>query len=207
MSSKPGQGRRFDLEEALDAALRMFWQHGYDGVGVAGLARAMGISVSSLYAAFGSKQELFEATLGYYQRRYGTFAERAFETSSRMVDFSRTILGSAAESFTAEDLPKGCYVISGSTSLSPEAAQLAARISRVRNENVRAITTHLRERFGGELASAGVDAEAISRLLSAVLQGMSQQSIDGASRDELYRVARVATRSIGALFEDVPLGD
>jgi AcrR family transcriptional regulator len=201
MSSKPGQGRKFDLDEALDAALREFWRHGYDGVGVAGLAHVMGISVSSLYAAFGSKRALFESTIDYYQRVYGNFAEDAFEVSSSAREFCRNILQRASESFTVEDLPKGCYVISTSTSLSVEAEQVAANISRLRGSNIGAITTHLHSRFGDELAGAGVDAEAISRLISAVLQGMSQQSIDGAGKEQLDLIAQTATRAIDALLE------
>ncbi|WP_213280715.1 TetR/AcrR family transcriptional regulator [Cellulomonas hominis] len=200
MSSKPGQGRKFDLDDVLDAALRLFWRHGYDGVGVARLAQAMDISVSSLYAAFGSKQGLFLAAVEHYQSHYGNFAGRAFASSSGVREFGTVFLDAAAKSFTADDLPKGCFVISSSTSLSPEASELAARISRMRNDNLEAITAHLRESFGDELAAAGVDAEAVSRLLSAVVQGMSQQSVDGASAAQVALVARTAAGAIEAML-------
>ncbi len=202
MVSKPGQGRRFDLDIALDAAMRRFWRHGYDGVGVAALADAMGISVSSLYAAFGSKQALFEATLAYYGTHFGNFAQSAMSTSVSARDFGRRILHLAAEDFTRKDLPKGCYVISSSASLSAEATYVSQALSHLRNENIDAIGEYIRGRFPDDLEAAGVDAETVSRFICAVLQGMSQQSMDGASRGQLEHIASTAASAIDSVFRD-----
>jgi AcrR family transcriptional regulator len=44
----------------------LFWEQGYDATGVADLTRAMGITPPSLYAAFGSKEELFRRAVARY---------------------------------------------------------------------------------------------------------------------------------------------
>ena len=59
MSGKPGQGRKFHLEDALEAAMIVFWAHGYEGASMAELTRAMGIKAPSLYKAYGSKKICF----------------------------------------------------------------------------------------------------------------------------------------------------
>ena len=61
-----GRPREFDVEQALDQALEVFWRNGYEGASISELTQAMGISPPSLYAAFGNKEGLFRKTLDRY---------------------------------------------------------------------------------------------------------------------------------------------
>ena len=61
-----GRPRGFDEDAALDAAMRLFWQQGYEATGVADLTKAMGITTPSLYTAFGNKDELFRRAVDRY---------------------------------------------------------------------------------------------------------------------------------------------
>ncbi len=61
-----GRPRAFDRDAALDAATEMFWRRGFSATSMADLCEAMGISAPSLYAAFGSKEDLYEAALKHY---------------------------------------------------------------------------------------------------------------------------------------------
>src|SRR5690606_26257896 len=75
--ARRGRPRSFDREEALRAALRVFRERGYEGTSVAELQDALGISPPSLYAAFGSKEELFREAVELYRGRIRAAAERA----------------------------------------------------------------------------------------------------------------------------------
>src|SRR5579872_2871275 len=65
-ASAPGRPREFDPADALDAALRVFWEKGYDGASLSDLTEAMGITCPSMYAAFGDKEALFRKVLDRY---------------------------------------------------------------------------------------------------------------------------------------------
>src|SRR6478609_6980482 len=62
-----GRPREFDLDEALGAALRVFWTKGYEAASMTELTEAMGITKPSLYAAFGNKEQLFHKALDLYE--------------------------------------------------------------------------------------------------------------------------------------------
>ena len=66
----PGRPREFDEDEALERALEVFWEHGYEATTLRALCDAMGISRPSLYAAFGDKAELHDLALARYVERY-----------------------------------------------------------------------------------------------------------------------------------------
>src|SRR5688572_25521633 len=72
-----GRPRTFDRGIALEAALHVFWRHGYDTTSLAELTAAMKITPPSLYAAFGSKKELFLEAVALYVERYGASPARA----------------------------------------------------------------------------------------------------------------------------------
>jgi TetR/AcrR family transcriptional regulator, transcriptional repressor for nem operon len=65
-NSGMGRIRKFDVEEALDVALEMFWQQGFDGTPIQALCHAMDLQPGSVYAAFGSKRDLFVAAVRRY---------------------------------------------------------------------------------------------------------------------------------------------
>src|SRR5450755_342863 len=77
-----GRPREFDIEEALDRALRVFWRKGYEGASLPDLTAAMGINRPSLYAAFGNKEELFRKALDRYTEGTGSVWREALSRPS-----------------------------------------------------------------------------------------------------------------------------
>ena len=61
-----GRPREFNLDKALNRALKVFWRKGYEGTSLIDLTKAMNINRPSLYAAFGNKESLFRKVLDRY---------------------------------------------------------------------------------------------------------------------------------------------
>jgi AcrR family transcriptional regulator len=192
-----GRPRSFDRDEALARATMVFWKHGYDATSVAQLTEAMGIGVPSMYAAFGDKRALFEEALVHYMKTYGSFMGRLFEKP-----FERSVragiaqlLRDAAAMFTSSEHPRGCMLITAATNCAPESATIAKRLRDLRASTVRALEARIEGAIASGELPADTDARALALYISTVLQGLSAQARDGATRAELETIVDTALRA------------
>ncbi|WP_030179090.1 TetR/AcrR family transcriptional regulator [Streptomyces sp. NRRL S-813] len=185
-----GRPRSFDRATALEKALLAFWEHGYEATSVSDLTRVMGIGAPSLYAAFGDKQALFAEVVREYGERYGAFGDRALaEEPTARAAVERTLREAAVE-YTDPGHPHGCLVIHAATNCTtPEVEQL---LRERRNANIAAFESRIRADVAAGELPPDTEAGALARYVGALIQGMSQQARDGASREELEALAEIA---------------
>ena len=126
-----GRPRGFDVDEALDAALVVFWRQGYDGTTLTDLASAMGINRPALYAAFQGKKELFVRAIDRY---YAVDAARTFQVLEEPTAWTVTeqYLLRSIEQLTNPGRPLGCFVLQSALVCSEENADIAALMARQR---------------------------------------------------------------------------
>src|ERR1700760_3494444 len=74
----PGRPKGFIPDEALDRAVEMFWEHGYEGVDVDRIPRAVNVTKPALYRAFGDKSTLLLRAVERYALMYGAPKMAAF---------------------------------------------------------------------------------------------------------------------------------
>ncbi|MGW3104049.1 TetR/AcrR family transcriptional regulator [Streptomyces sp. NPDC001100] len=185
-----GRPRSFDRTTALGRAVLAFWEHGYEATSVSDLTRAMGIGAPSLYAAFGDKQALFAEVVEEYGTRYGSFADRALAEEPTARAAVARILREAAAEYTAPGRPHGCLVIHAATNCTTPEVEESLRARR--NANLAAFERRIAADVAAGELPQDLDAAALARYAGAVVQGMSQQARDGASRAELEALAEIA---------------
>lgn len=185
-----GRPRNFDRDQALDVGMRLFWRHGYEGVSVNDLTAALGIAPPSLYAAFGSKADLYRAAVQRYET-LSSFADAPGVASARTLEEAvRGVLLAGIDSVTGRHRERGCMISDGLASCGEANADLAAYLASRRLAMRRDLA---------KLFSRWVDkdrARSVARYVAALLQGFSIQARDGASAAELRAVVDIACNSI-----------
>ncbi len=189
-----GRPRTFDTEKALDRALRVFWRKGFEGTSLAELTKAMGINRPSLYAAFGSKEELFRKVLDRYAEGPAAYVREALnEPTARAV--AQRLLEGTVDVVTDRRNPRGCLLVQGALACGETAESIRKELASRRSAGEAAV----RRRFEHALAEGDLPAEAnpadLARYLLAVIHGMAVQAAGGASREELRWVAAMALRA------------
>lgn len=186
-----GRNREFDVNQALDAALCVFWRKGYEGVSYTDLTQATGVERPALYSAFGNKEALFRQVLTRYYEHYLNFFPAALELpTSREV--AAHILRSAAELHTRYPDRKGCLGVHGALAGSDDAEPIRRALIDVRADG----EASLRDRFErakeeGDLPK-NANCAALAAFVMAVTHGMAVQAKAGFSRDMLEAVAEQA---------------
>ncbi|WP_207477320.1 TetR/AcrR family transcriptional regulator [Arenibaculum pallidiluteum] len=188
-----GRQATFDRNEALDIALDLFWRHGYEGVSVADLTKAIGIAAPSLYHAFGSKADLYREVLRHYGSNGMSPDEIAAAPSSQ--DAARLMLERGIAAVTTPGRPLGCMISSGMLMSSPENADLVAELRRLRASLREALQRRIARDVEEGLLPETTDAPSLARFFAAVLQGISVQALDGATAAELRAAAAAALRA------------
>ena len=179
-----GRPREFDLDEALAAALRVFWTKGYDGASLTDLTEAMGVTRPSLYAAFGNKEALFRKALDLYEREKLAYVGEALKAPTSREVAERLLRGALAMQ-TSECEPKGCMRVIGSVSCGPEAESIREDLMQRRQSSQRALCDRMRRaKEEGDLPG-GTDVDGLCAYLGAILGGMAIQAGSGAPREQL----------------------
>ena len=182
-----GRPRGFDPDEALTAALKVFWRKGFEGASLTDLTDAMGINRASIYNVFGNKEQLFRQALDLYEREKLAFIRAALEApTARLV--AQALLRGSLDIQTSPSDPSGCLKVMSSVSCSQQSQSVRAEIIARRLDDETALTARLvRAQAEGDLPT-GVDPAGLARCLYAIIQGMAVQAASGASRQELERL-------------------
>ncbi|MFK3736315.1 TetR/AcrR family transcriptional regulator [Massilia sp. TN1-12] len=186
-----GRHREFDVDEALDAVVDVFWSKGYEGASYTDLTRAAGVERPGLYAAFGNKEAMFRLALDRYYQRYLSYFPEALEqpTSRRVVD---RILRGAAELHTRYPERRGCLGVLGAVVGSDDTVPVQQTLIAARAAGESALVARLeRARQEGDLPD-DAHCAALAAFVMTMLSGMAVEARNGADRATLDAVAEQA---------------
>jgi AcrR family transcriptional regulator len=190
-----GRPRAFDRDTALERAMEVFWQQGYESTSIADLTKAMGINPPSLYAAFGDKERLFLEAIERYRCGLGGNTPDMLASAKTARQGIQRLLEAAACTFTDPCHPPGCMMMTATTTCSAASEHLRAELAKRRVTSAGQFKTRIQRGIkDGELPAA-TDAAALGRFYVTVLQGMSMQARDGASRKSLLAIVAAAMRA------------
>ena len=199
MPQKPAKARgrplSFDREAALERAMHVFWERGYEAASVADLTSAMGITPPSLYTAFGDKERLFLEAIEAYGKGPGGFGARALAEEPTARGAVQRLLEEGAAQLTQDCHPPGCMMVMAATNCSIAAEHVQAALAKRRALGVDSMQARIQQGIDEGELPAGTDARALANFYATVYQGMSMQAKDGASKKSLLASVAMAMRS------------
>ena len=192
-----GRPRAFDEETVLGRAAEVFWRRGYEGASLSALTGAMGINRPSLYATFGSKEELFKRAFARYHESQVATARATLDQPTAYASIE-AFLRSSADGLTAEGHPPGCFSIQGGLACAPENARISESLAAGRADTEAALQERLsRAAADGDLPD-GVDPRALARFVMVVSEGHAVHAAAGAGRADLHASIDIAMRVLPA---------
>lgn len=182
-----GRPREFCVDQALAAALGVFWSKGYEGASMADLTEAMGITKPSLYAAFGNKEALFHKALDLYEAEKLDYMRAALRQPTARAVVEHLLRGAIDAQMSSCD-PKGCLGVISMSACGAEAESIKADVMQRRASSQAALVERFEQaKRDGDLPDH-VDIAGLTGYLFAIFQGMAVQAGSGATRADLERV-------------------
>lgn len=176
--------------------MQLFWRQGYEATSLSELTAAMGIAPPSLYAAFGSKEQLFREAIQRYLHNFrGNYAGslQAEGLSARQA-FER-LFQNIADGFAGCGQRSGCMLISAEVGGVAASAQLREELIAHRHSIEAGFRARIERGQREGDVPASTDAGALAQFLATVIQGLSIQARDGATPQQLGSIVQTALRA------------
>ncbi|WGL53548.1 TetR/AcrR family transcriptional regulator [Nocardioides sp. BP30] len=195
MSTTRGRPRAFDVDEALDRAVEVFWRLGYEGASLTALTEAMGINRPSLYAAFGDKEALFQRAVSRYAEVDMAYAREALDQPTAY-EVVASFLHANVDALTQPDRPSGCLSVQGALATGSDGGRVAAFLASSRLAGERGLAERLARAVADGDLPAETDPEAMARFVMALSEGHAVHAAAGVDRASLHASVDVALRAI-----------
>lgn len=186
-----GRPREFDRDEMLRKAKVLFWQRGYEGTSLSDLVAALGIASARIYAAFGSKENLFREAIALYLAEEGAFADKAMLEPDTRLAMER-LLTQAVETYTRRNQPHGCMVVLSLTNYASDNEKIMSWLTGYREARTASIIKRLNQGVESGDLPASTDVQALGDYFATLLHGVSIQARDGVSRKRLLAMVQIA---------------
>jgi AcrR family transcriptional regulator len=189
-NGRTGRPRGFDENAALEAAMRVFWEKNYDGATMSELTAAMGINRSSMYAAFGDKEQLFRLAVKRYAAGPMSYLLTALQEKS-FKDVVRVSLKGTVDFLSAPGNPRGCLAVQGALASSTESEPVQQFMVELRKQGGIALKRRIQQAQKDGEVPADVNPSDYARFFSLIVSGLAVQSVNGATRAEMQRCAEI----------------
>jgi len=185
MAAKRGRPPKYDSDEALGNAIRVFWAKGLTATSLDDLSDAMNMNRPSIYNAFGGKESIYRKAMARFVDQLGEQLEGILFSEPNVNTALKLFYGSALDTYFSGDEPLGCFVTCTAT-------VEAARFPEIRND-LKLVIDRVDSAFERRLMKAldegdwpqGKDPRKVAKLLHATLQSVAVRARSGEARASL----------------------
>lgn len=175
-----GRPRQFDRDAALTRAMHLFWEHGYEATSLSRLKTVLGISAPSFYAAFGSKEALFQEAVQRYLATHGTVNDCLWDRQLAPRLAIETALRRSACMQSESGHPSGCMVVLGVVGTGGDAdSNLTGLLDASRAKTGAGILACVERGIVDGTLRLDTDPRALATVFESFLVGLSTLARDG----------------------------
>jgi TetR/AcrR family transcriptional regulator, transcriptional repressor for nem operon len=167
-----GRPREFDIDQALDGAIRLFRERGYHAASIGDLTDAMGLASGSIYKAFRDKRDIFLAAFDRYTLLRNAQIQQVAGAAKSARERLRDLLAFYLESSRGVEGRRGCLVVGSAVELAIFDRDVAARVGTSLANNEALLAGLIREGHLDGSVPGEVDPEETARVMVCLTQGM-----------------------------------
>lgn len=195
MTMAAGRHRNFDKDSALEKAMQVFWKNGYSGTSLTDLTEVMAINKSSLYAAFGNKEELFNQAIEFYLNQHGVVhSVELFKAEKSLKERLRNYLLSIAKMLTTPELPKGCLICQSTSEMAgsclPDSSVI--NINNINKQTLLTLTQFFEKELQAENLIDGSSPKTLANYLLTLQFGLAISARNGSNMEELKEIVNLS---------------
>jgi AcrR family transcriptional regulator len=190
-----GRPRKIDPDNALKAAMAVFWDKGFDGTSYSDLVEATGMAKPGLYAAFGDKEDLFKKALDHYF--YDLGAPRIY----RLIDDKgslhlglKVFLQEIAASVSGNGFPSGCFFTHSLANMSPDHQKAYEAIQKCKVDRKKALIQLFEKAHERSQLERDADPSALADYLIGQMTAIAIMGRSGASLEEMDAFIEIAMK-------------
>ncbi|WP_203972066.1 TetR/AcrR family transcriptional regulator [Planotetraspora silvatica] len=184
--------KEFDPDVALQAALDLFWERGYEATSMADLVEELGIARASLYSTFGNKRDLYLKALERYLETRNPSPIEILSQPGPALPAVRALVEFYATDAIADTRRRGCMIVNAAAEMLPGDPEVSRLLDTNWSALEAALTSALiRARGEGDLP-ADRDPRALARFLLVFLQGLRLVSKGSSDAKRLREAAAQA---------------
>lgn len=191
---KRGRPKCFSEQQALEKAMLLFWEYGYEATSINDLTQALEITAPSLYSSFGDKASLFYRCIDYYLEHEACPIVPIFEQAKTAKVAFEIFLYNSIQRLIQPNKPSGCMLVVAAVNCSEQTHEVQKKILEKRLKEKEKLRQRLQQGVldGDLLADTPIDE--MTDFYATVLQGLTLQARDGASQAQLHKVVEHAMR-------------
>ncbi len=192
-----GRLKEFEDKKALEKAMLLFWEKGYENTSLKDLLQEMNILNGSFYNSFGNKKKLLIKTLEHYGQEVTAKRAQTLMSKSTFREGIRAVFSEMMDHIEQETLPKGCLLANTLTNDLLRDPEVKVFVLAEMQKFESFFEAHiLKAQKAGELDEE-IDPKVTASIIVAYLQGVMRLSCLKFSSAQIQRQNEAFFKSLG----------
>lgn len=196
-----GRPRTFDRKQALEKAMYVFWEKGYEGTSMADLIESIGMKAPSIYAAFGNKDALFREAVELYKGQVEQGPLKALNHSTNIAEALENSLNESVKMLSGNKA-SGCLIMGGAINCAPEHQEHVERLRHMRSIYKQTLKKRFVQAVQDKQLIETADPEALAEFYFGFIHGLALRSSDGSTQKELKSSCKLALEVLRSVLRN-----